>query len=265
MNSSDSLSSSDPVKSIDLESARASEDSTQSNEIVPKQTAVKPVLAKLYEKLGQASLTIEGAENLPKDTPIILVAPSVANDDGQVFRRAVKKIGVDWGLDVPSGKVLLAGKNPLKFSGRTLYRKALASLGKQKSVLLFPEGLPSPDGLIHRGNLAVAQIVIDTSAPVIPAMIVRTHNENGKLVDLKVTFGKELDLGRWRTAQATGLALQTTADNLIYALVDLSGWEYTDVDAEISILSKEITKKRDERKRRQERKTNSFFARKIRK
>jgi len=192
-----------------------------------------------------------GADNVPKEGPAILASNHLAVIDSfvlpLVLDRQVQFLGKSdyfTGTGV-KGKAVAGfmrgmGTIPVDRSGG----KADSALAAGMKVLadgglfgIYPEGTRSPDGRLYRGKTGVARLAIDSGAPVIPLAMVGTVEAQplGKVMPkptaIGVEFGKPLDFSRYAGMSNDRYVLRSVTDEIIYAIMELSGQEYVDVYA----------------------------------
>jgi 1-acyl-sn-glycerol-3-phosphate acyltransferase len=192
-----------------------------------------------------------GVENVPKEGPAILASNHLAVIDSfvlpMVLDRQIKFIGKS---DYFTGKGI-KGKAVAGFMKGVGTIPVDRSGGKGDSALkagmkvledgglfgIYPEGTRSPDGRLYRGKTGVAKIAIESGAPVIPVAMVGTDKAQPigqtvpKPTSIGVIFGKPMDFTRYTGMSNDRYLLRSVADEIIYAIMELSGQEYVDVYA----------------------------------
>jgi 1-acyl-sn-glycerol-3-phosphate acyltransferase len=114
---------------------------------------------------------------------------------------------------------------------------ALQLLGDGELLGIYPEGTRSPDGRLYRGKTGVARMALEAKVPVIPVAMVGTDRVQpiGKRIPhirrVGVVLGEPLDFSRYEGMADDRLVLRSITDEIMYALMELSGQEYTDVYA----------------------------------
>ena len=96
---------------------------------------------------------------------------------------------------------------------------------------IYPEGTRSPDGRLYRGKTGIARMALETGAPVVPLAMVYTTTRlpfGKKLVRVCVTFGKPLDFSRYEGLGSSPAIRRAVTDEIMYAIMELSGLEYVD-------------------------------------
>jgi 1-acyl-sn-glycerol-3-phosphate acyltransferase len=118
------------------------------------------------------------------------------------------------------------------------------SLGAGEGVLrsgqllgIYPEGTRSPDGRLYRGKLGVAKLALATGVPVVPVAMIGTDKVQpiGKTVPnirrVGMIVGEPLDFSRYAGMADDRFVQRSVTDEIMYALMRLSGQEYADVYA----------------------------------
>ncbi len=106
---------------------------------------------------------------------------------------------------------------------------AAALLAKGEVVGIFPEGVASVDGRAYRARIDVAQLALSSGAPVLPAAV----TFDGGRRTPRLHFGKPIDFSRHAGLGHHQAVLRAVADEVMTAIVELSGQEYVDEDAGI--------------------------------
>ncbi|MGL5858694.1 MAG: lysophospholipid acyltransferase family protein [Angustibacter sp.] len=102
---------------------------------------------------------------------------------------------------------------------------------------IYPEGTRSPDGRLYRGKTGVARIALEAGVPVIPVVMVGTDKAQpiGRrlptITQVGVRIGEPLDFSRYEGMENDRFVLRSITDEIMYALMELSGQEYVDVYA----------------------------------
>jgi 1-acyl-sn-glycerol-3-phosphate acyltransferase len=208
---------------------------------------------------------VTGAEHVPTDGPALLVSNHLAFCDSiflpvsiprQIVFPAKSEYFTGPGL---KGKLVATffrsvGQIPIDRSGG---RASLAALNTGLGILekgglfgIYPEGTRSPDGRLYKGKTGVARMAIVAGVPVIPVAMIDTeklqppgriwpvwfHREKGRLlprlVRPGVAFGTPLDFSRYEGMERDRFVLRSVTDEIMYALMDLSGQEYVDMYAD---------------------------------
>lgn len=121
---------------------------------------------------------------------------------------------------------------------------ALASLSVALEVVrrgqafgIYPEGTRSRDGRLYRGRTGIARIALTTKAPVIPVAVIGTNvvappgKVFGRYHRPTVIFGEPLDFSRYDGMENDRFILRAVTDEIMYAILQLSGQEYVDLYA----------------------------------
>jgi 1-acyl-sn-glycerol-3-phosphate acyltransferase len=102
---------------------------------------------------------------------------------------------------------------------------------------IYPEGTRSPDGRLYRGKTGVARLALESGSPVIPVAMVGTNIAQPigqtipKPIRIGVVVGEPLDFSRYKGMENDRFILRAVTDEIMYALMSLSGQEYVDVYA----------------------------------
>lgn len=209
--------------------------------------AVGPAMEMLYQPW------IRGEENIPAEGPAILASNHLAVIDSfflpLLMDREVAFIGKS---DYFTGKgikgwavknfMTAVGTIPVDRSGGKASMAALqAGIDRLRSGELFgiyPEGTRSPDGRLYRGKTGVARVALATGAPVIPVAMIGSNLAQpiGQVVPstrhrVGIVIGEPLDFSRYQGLENDRFVLRSITDEIMYALMSLSGQEYVDLYA----------------------------------
>jgi 1-acyl-sn-glycerol-3-phosphate acyltransferase len=128
-----------------------------------------------------------GMENVPKDTPIILVANHASNFDTPVLTNAVDRpvayMAKEELFTAWSSPILRTyGAFPVKRGSgdRGAIRSSLEALAQGWAVGIFLEGTRTEDGRVHNPRLGAALIAAKAKVPVVPIAIWGTGEILGK-------------------------------------------------------------------------------------
>ncbi|MDM7853596.1 lysophospholipid acyltransferase family protein [Cellulomonas alba] len=138
------------------------------------------------------------------------------------FMRGVGTIPVDRGGGKASEAALRTGLRRLEEGG--LFG-------------IYPEGTRSPDGRLYRGKTGIARLALESGAPVVPIAMVGTDvaqpigRRIPKVMRIGVVIGEPLDFSRYRGMENDRFILRAVTDEIMYAIMSLSGQEYVDVYA----------------------------------
>ncbi|RSN28092.1 1-acyl-sn-glycerol-3-phosphate acyltransferase [Amycolatopsis sp. WAC 04169] len=192
---------------------------------------------------------IRGVENIPATGPVLL-APNhrAALDTGVITFTAMRQVKFLGKAEYFTGRGL-RGKLMAGFLGGLGYvpvergnaQAGLAALEAARKVLdaggafaIYPEGTRSLDGRLHRGHTGVAALALATGAKVVPVALTGTENlqPGGKRIPrrakITVTYGAPLDFSRYEGQDSSPAIRRSVTDEIMYAILELSGQEYVD-------------------------------------
>ncbi|MBB5791501.1 1-acyl-sn-glycerol-3-phosphate acyltransferase [Jiangella mangrovi] len=114
---------------------------------------------------------------------------------------------------------------------------AIQILNEGDLLGIYPEGTRSPDGRLYRGKTGVARMALEARVPVVPVAMIGTAEMQPagriipKLMRPGIRFGAPLDFSRYYGMENDRHVLRSVTDEIMYALMGLSGQEYVDVYA----------------------------------
>jgi 1-acyl-sn-glycerol-3-phosphate acyltransferase len=195
--------------------------------------------------------TIEGAENIPETGGALLASNHLAVADSillplMVRRRisfmAKREYFVQPGFVGWCKKQFFTalGQVPVE-RGSSAARAALDTgnrlLREGKLFGIYPEGTRSPDGRLFKGKTGVARMALESEVPVIPVAMFGTDKVNpiGSVLwrprKVRIKIGEPLDFSRYFGMANDRFIQRSMTDEIMYALMELSGAEYVDVYA----------------------------------
>lgn len=196
---------------------------------------------------------IDGRENIPDDRPAILASNHLSFCDSfflpllaprKVTFLAKAEYFTTPGIKGRFSRMFFSGVGqvPIDRSDSDASRAALATgvrvLGEGKLLGIYPEGTRSPDGRLYRGKTGVARMALESGAVVIPCVMVDTATiqPTGRLLPRLrprpgVRIGTPLDFSRYEGMSGDRYVERSMTDEVMYALMQLSGQEYVDAYA----------------------------------
>lgn len=151
-----------------------------------------------------------------------------------------------------------AGQIPVdrtgKEAGQAAIREGLGVLAKDELLGIYPEGTRSHDGRLYKGKVGVAVMALKAGVPVIPCAMIGTFEAQppGKVIPnihpVTIRFGEPLDFSRYEGMENEKAILRAITDEIIYAILNLSGQEYVDEYAAVAKAAEAA--ERSERERR---------------
>ena len=195
---------------------------------------------------------VRGLENIPEEGGAILASNHLAVIDSfvlpLVLSRKIRFIGkaeyfTGTGIKgrLKAGFFRGVGTIPVDRGGGKASEAALnTGLGVLQQGGLFgiyPEGTRSPDGRLYRGKTGVARLALESGAPVVPVAMIGTNVAQPigtvmpKPMRIGIVIGQPLDFSRYRGMENDRFILRSVTDEIMYALMSLSGQEYVDMYA----------------------------------
>ncbi|MEV0095445.1 lysophospholipid acyltransferase family protein [Streptomyces sp. NPDC050738] len=192
---------------------------------------------------------IEGLEHIPEDGAAIVAGNHLSFSDHflmpVVLKRRITFLAKQEYFTGPGVRGRLtaaffrsAGQIPVdrsgKEAGQAAVREGLGVLGKGELLGIYPEGTRSHDGRLYKGKVGVAVMAIRGQVPVVPCAMVGTFEiqpPGRKLPKIKrvtIRFGEPLEFARYAGMENEKAALRAVTDEIIYAILGLSGQEYVD-------------------------------------
>ena len=213
---------------------------------VLKNVLLGPVITKIFRPIH------EGTENVPDQGAAIIASNHLSFADWlftplAVDRRITFVAKSDYftraGLKGWAQKRFFAGTGqvPIDRSGgrasESALRAGLKVLQRGELFGIYPEGTRSHDGRLYKGRTGVARLALLSGAPVIPSAIIGTDiiappgKIITKIVSPTVKFGQSLDFSRYQGMSEDRFILRSITDEIMYAIMELSGQEYVDIYA----------------------------------
>ncbi|WP_067176160.1 lysophospholipid acyltransferase family protein [Microtetraspora niveoalba] len=192
----------------------------------------------------------QGMENVPAEGPVILAGNHLSFADhffgaGFLPRKVISLGKAEYftgrGIKGMFSRAFFSGVGtvPIDRSGgkasEAALRTGLRILRDNQVLGIYPEGTRSPDGRLYKGKTGVARLALESRAPVIPWAMVNTfemmppgHPIPKFGIRPGVRYGKPLDFSRYYGMEGDRLVLRAVTDEIMYALMELSGQEYVD-------------------------------------
>ena len=193
--------------------------------------------------------SVSGSDNIPKSGGAILVSNHISAGDTFLLPAMIRrrltfpaKIELFHGRGV-RGRVLtwfLKGVNQIPMD-RSGGRASATSMGGVLDVLrrgdllgIYPEGTRSPDGRLYKGKTGVARLVLQAGVPVVPVGMINTELVPSRFFKIptmrrpKIRIGKPMDFSSYAAAGNDRDVLRWITDEIMNAVMELSGQEYVD-------------------------------------
>src|SRR5215831_7423790 len=196
----------------------------------------------------------EGADYVPRTGPAILASNHLSFSDHffaplplprKVVFLAKSEYFTGRGIKGLFSKAFFkgVGQIPVDRSGGEASERALRTglrvLANGQLLGIYPEGTRTPDGRLFRGKTGVARLALEARVPVIPCAMIGgfEFQPPGKItpqfkVRPGVRFGKPLDFSRYFGMENDKFVLRAVTDEIMYAVMNLSGQVYVDEDAQ---------------------------------
>ncbi|MFF8731503.1 lysophospholipid acyltransferase family protein [Streptomyces sp. NPDC015171] len=192
---------------------------------------------------------IEGLDHVPASGPAIVAGNHLSFSDHflmpAILKRRITFLAKAEYFTGPGLKGRLtafffrsAGQIPVdrsgKNAGRAAIREGLGVLRKDELLGIYPEGTRSHDGRLYKGKVGVAVMALRAGCPVVPCAMIGTFEAQppGKVVPrihpVTIRFGEPLDFSRYAGMEDEKAVLRAVTDEIIYAILSLSGQEYVD-------------------------------------
>lgn len=192
---------------------------------------------------------IEGLEHIPEEGAAIIAGNHLSFADHFVMpaivpRRVTFLAKAEYftgpGL---KGRLTAAffrgvGQIPVDRSGGRASRAALSSglsvLRKGHLLGIYPEGTRSHDGRLYKGRTGVASMAVIGGVPVVPCAMIGTFEAQPtgrrlpRAMRITIRFGAPLDFARYEGMEDDRFILRAVTDEIMYAILTLSGQEYVD-------------------------------------
>ncbi|MFJ2898513.1 lysophospholipid acyltransferase family protein [Streptomyces sp. NPDC087218] len=192
---------------------------------------------------------IEGLEHVPEDGAAIIAGNHLSFSDhflmpAMLGRRITFLAKAEYftgpGL---KGRLTAAffhsiGQIPVdrsgKEAGQAAIREGLKVLGRGELLGIYPEGTRSHDGRLYKGKVGVAVMAIKAQVPVVPCAMVGTFEIQPpgqtipRIKRVTIRFGEPLDFSRYAGLENQKAAVRAVTDEIMYAILGLSGQEYVD-------------------------------------
>ncbi|MFI9831368.1 lysophospholipid acyltransferase family protein [Streptomyces sp. NPDC051913] len=214
---------------------------------------------------------IEGLEHVPASGAAIVAGNHLSFSDHflmpAILKRRITFLAKKEYFTGPGVKGRLtafffrsAGQIPVdrtgKEAGQAAIREGLGVLAKDELLGIYPEGTRSHDGRLYKGKVGVAVMALKAGVPVIPCAMIGTFEAQppGKVIPnihpVVIRFGEPLDFSRYEGMENEKAILRAITDEIIYAILNLSGQEYVDEYAAVAKAQEAEAKAKAEKERR---------------
>ncbi len=209
---------------------------------------VKAVLAPILRLVFRP--WAEGTQYVPRTGPAIIASNHLSFSDHffaplplprKVVFLAKSEYFTGRGIKGLFSKAFFSGVGqiPVDRSGGEASERALNTglrvLADGNLLGIYPEGTRTPDGRLFRGKTGVARLALEARVPVIPCAMIGgfEFQPPGRItprlaIRPGVKFGPALDFSRYYGLENDRIVLRAVTDEIIYAIMKLSGQEYVD-------------------------------------
>jgi 1-acyl-sn-glycerol-3-phosphate acyltransferase len=193
--------------------------------------------------------SVSGAENIPKSGAAILVSNHISAGDTFLLPAMIKrrvtfpaKVELFHGRGV-RGRLLTwflknVGQLPMDRAGGRASASSMEGvfdvLRRGNLLGIYPEGTRSPDARLYKGKTGVARIVLQAGVPVVPIGMINTELVPSRFFKIptmrrpKIRIGKPMDFSAYAAAGNDRNVLRWITDEIMNAVMELSGQEYVD-------------------------------------
>ncbi|MGH4034980.1 lysophospholipid acyltransferase family protein [Actinomycetota bacterium Odt1-20B] len=192
---------------------------------------------------------IEGLEHIPESGAAIIAGNHLSFSDHFLMPAIIKRritflakaeyfTGPGIKGRLTAGFFRSAGQIPVERSGKeagqAAIREGLGVLSRGELLGIYPEGTRSHDGRLYKGKVGVAAMALRAQVPVIPCAMIGTFEAQppGQVVPnfrrVTIRFGAPLDFSRYVGMDHEKAVLRAVTDEIMYAILGLSGQEYVD-------------------------------------
>jgi 1-acyl-sn-glycerol-3-phosphate acyltransferase len=192
---------------------------------------------------------IEGLENIPEEGAAIIAGNHLSFSDHfvmpAILPRRITFLAKQEYFTGPGLKGALiaaffrsAGQIPVDRTGgsaaQSAVQEALKVLRRGELMGVYPEGTRSHDGKLYKGRTGVAVMALTAGAPVVPCAMLGTFEVQppGRVLPrirrVTIRFGKPLEFSRFSGLEGDRYVLRSVVDEIMYAIMELSGQEYVD-------------------------------------
>ncbi|MFF7678367.1 lysophospholipid acyltransferase family protein [Actinacidiphila glaucinigra] len=119
-------------------------------------------------------------------------------------------------------------------AGESAIREGMKVLAKGELLGIYPEGTRSHDGRLYKGKVGVATMAIRAKVPVVPCAMIGTYEIQPagrrlpRIKPVTIRFGEPMEFSRFEGMDNERYVVRSATDEIMYAILALSGQEYVD-------------------------------------
>lgn len=169
---------------------------------------------------------VEGAENLPREEGVVIVANHISYWDpvvvGCAFKRRVFFLAKEELFRIPLLATLITklGAFPVRRGSidRRALRLATEKLLAGNPVVVFPEGTRSHTGELLQPHLGAALLAIKGGVPILPVALYGTRGVIGKV---RVRVGKPVYFREFYGTKPSKASLEAVSSHVMHSIAEL--------------------------------------------
>ncbi|TCS75263.1 lysophospholipid acyltransferase family protein [Effusibacillus lacus] len=172
-------------------------------------------------------LEIHGAENIPREGPVLICANHISLLDppavGIWVERQISFFAKEELFRIPLLGTIIRKVGAIPVRRGAGDRKALAAtlevLKNGGTVAIFPEGTRIKSGVIEQGKKGAAFFALRSDAVVIPAAILGPYRLFRKT---KIIYGPPIDLSRFKEVKANSAVMENASEVIMQHIRNLA-------------------------------------------
>lgn len=197
---------------------------------------------------------IEGQQNIPKHGAAVVASNHLSIGDtlalpASLHRRLIfpakaevfDATGRSFKYRIAAWFLKRVGMQPMDRSGGRASADSLGAVGevlaRGELLGIYPEGTRSPDGRLYKGKTGAARLALAAGVPIVPVAMLNSQMHRGPfgLPMMRrpgIRIGRPLDFSAYAGQATNGKVLRWVTDEVMNAIMELSGQPYVDVYAQ---------------------------------